>query len=104
MGNNQENVEVIDSETGEVFDVNVNSIVCDVRDRMLARRKMQTEATVWQKLPEHLQREEITEAHNAALDIVKAVTELVATRGVDLIHAQFKSCLLYTSPSPRDRG
>ena len=58
---------------------------------MLARRKMQTEATVWQKLPEHLQREEITEAHNAALDIVKAVTELVATRGVDLIHAKFKS-------------
>lgn len=94
MGNNQENVEVTDGETGEVFSVNVNSIVCDVRDRMLARRKMQTEATVWPKLPELKQREEITEAHNAAFDIVRAVTELVATRGVELIHAQFKSAAI----------
>lgn len=61
---------------------------------MLARRKMQTEATVWPKLPEHKQREEITEAHNAAFDIVRAVTELVATRGVELIHAQFKSAAI----------
>jgi len=74
--------------------VNVNSIVSDVRDRMLARRKMQTEATVWAKLPEHKQREEIQEAHNAAFDIVRSVTELVATRGVELIHAQFKSAAI----------
>tara|TARA_R110000744_G_scaffold142869_7_gene254708 strand:- start:563 stop:1828 length:1266 start_codon:yes stop_codon:yes gene_type:complete len=94
MGNNQENVEIADGETGEVFSVNVNSIVCDVRDRMLARRKMQTEATVWPKLAEHLQRDEIQEAHNAAFDIVRAVTELVATRGVELIHAQFKSAAI----------
>lgn len=94
MGNNQETIEVTDVETGEVFALNVSSLVSDIRDRMVARRRLQTEATVWSKLSEAQQQDEITAAHTAAFDIIRAVVELVATRENDVIHAQFKTLAL----------
>ncbi|MGB1253751.1 MAG: hypothetical protein ACPG8W_24275, partial [Candidatus Promineifilaceae bacterium] len=65
-GNDQNNIQITDEETGEVFNVNIESIVCDIRDRLIARRRQDVEATTWQKLDEHKQRDEIQAAHNAA--------------------------------------
>lgn len=94
MGNSKETIQITDEETGEIFDLNITSLVSDIRDRMIARRRLQTEATVWSKLSESQQQDEITAAHNAAFDIIRAAVELVATRENDVIHAQFKTLAL----------
>lgn len=61
---------------------------------MIARRRLQTEATVWSKLSESQQQDEITAAQVAAFDLVRAAVELVATRDNDVIHAQFDGLAL----------
>lgn len=55
MGNSKETIQITDEETGEIFDLNITSLVSDIRDRMIARRRLQTEATVWSKLSESQQ-------------------------------------------------
>lgn len=94
MGNSKEAIQITDEETGDTFDLNITSLVSDIRDRMIARRRLQTEATVWRKLSERQQQDEITAAHDAAFDIIRAAVELVATRENDVIHAQFKTLAL----------
>lgn len=82
MGSNQENLTFTDPETGEVFTLNTSSLVSNVRDILLSRRKMQTEATVWSKLKEAEQKDEITAMQELARDLVGKVAERVAERGL----------------------
>lgn len=80
MGNGKESVQITDPETGEVISLNATSLVADVRDRLLDKRRMQTEATVWDKLKEHQQRAEIDSMTDLARQLVFAVVDLVATQ------------------------
>ena len=48
--------------------------------------------------------DELADRAGVALDLVGiAVRDVDAPRDVDLPHELFTTCLLYTSPSPRDR-
>lgn len=80
MGRNQENLTFTDPETGELFTLNTSSLVSNVRDILLSRRKMQAEATVWSKLKEAEQKDEITAMQELARDLVGKVAERVAER------------------------
>jgi len=86
MGENQKGIEIHDEKTGEVFTLNPVSLVSDVRDRLLSARRLQTEATVWGKLPEAKQRDEIAAMQQLASDLVEKVVEAVAERGLVCAH------------------
>lgn len=78
MAANQENVEVVDPETGEVFPLNVGSLVSDIRNVFLTKRRAHTEGEVWSKLSEQDQKDEIIQFGELAKSVVFKVVEMVA--------------------------
>lgn len=88
MDGNQENFEFTDPETGEVFPLNATSLVSNVRDVLLSRRRQQTEATVWKKLTEAQQQDEITAMQELARTLVGAVVTRVAEKGMTCAHVE----------------
>jgi len=94
MGDHNETVEVIDAATGEVFALNVRSLVSDIRDRLLSFRRSRVQATTWPNLTEDEQRTEIDATDAIAFDMVAAVAAMVAAGGREVIHAQFKGLAL----------
>lgn len=82
MGANKENIEFTDPETGEVFPLDATSLVSNVRDVLLSRRRLQTEATVWSKMKEAAQKDEITAMQELARWLVEAVVHRVAEKGL----------------------
>lgn len=80
-------VEIADPETGEIHGLNVGMLVGDVRDLLLSKRRMQIEATVWSRLSEDQQTDEINAATQLAEDLVEKVVEMVASAGNEVIHA-----------------
>jgi ribosome modulation factor len=88
MGNDQTNFEITDEETGEVFPINAVSLVSNVRDVLMSRRRNQQEARVWGDLSEEQQQDEITAIQMLASDLVGKVVEVVATRGLTCAHVE----------------
>lgn len=88
MADNQENFEITDEETGEVFTIRTTSLVSNIRDVLLSRRRAQTEATVWSKLTEQQQKDEITAMHELARGTVNKVVEVVAEAGQTCAHVE----------------
>lgn len=88
MGNDQKSVEIFDQETGEIVDLSVDGLACDIRDVLLSMRRKQTQATVWSKLSEEQQRDEIESCTTLADDLVSACVDVVAAAGHDVIHAK----------------
>jgi ribosome modulation factor len=88
MGNDQKNFEITDEETGEVFPINAVSLVSNVRDVLMSRRRNQQEARVWGDLSEEQQQDEITAIQMLASDLVGKVVEVVATRGLTCAHVE----------------
>jgi ribosome modulation factor len=88
MGNDQTNFEITDEETGEVFPIIAASLVSNVRDVLMSRRRNQQEARVWGDLSEEQQQDEITAIQMLASDLVGKVVEVVATRGLTCAHVE----------------
>lgn len=88
MGESQTIIEVVDPETGEAFNLNATSLVSNVRDVFLSRRRMQTQATEWSKLSEADQREEINAMHELARSTINKVVEVVAEAGQTCAHVE----------------
>lgn len=88
MGEHQENVEIVDEETGEVIGLSTTALVADIRDYLMSKRRLQIKATEWTKLSEQDQRDEIQSATNTAADLVEAVVDMVAAAGREVIHAK----------------
>lgn len=78
--------EFTDPETGEVFPVNGTSLVSNVRDILMSRRRNQVEAKTWSMLNEAEQQDEITAVQELARDLVGKVVELVAEKGLVCAH------------------
>lgn len=75
-----------DPETGEVFPVNGTSLVSNVRDILMSRRRNQVEAKTWSMLNEAEQQDEITSMQELAKDLVGKVVEVVAEKGLVCAH------------------
>ena len=86
MGNNQERIEFTDPETGKVFPINATSLVSNVRDVLMSRRRNQVEAKTWSMLKEDEQQDEITSMQELARDLVGKVVEVVAEKGLVCAH------------------
>lgn len=78
--------EFTDPETGEVFPVNGTSLVSNVRDILMSRRRNQVEAKTWSRLNEAEQQDEITAVQELARDLVGKVVEVVAEKGLVCAH------------------
>lgn len=63
-------------------------MIADVRDFFIHRRRAAIEATVWSKLTEDQQRDEILAADALAADLVRGIAETVAAAGHDVITAK----------------
>lgn len=88
MGKNQEGIEVTDQETGEIFTLKPGSLVADIRDTLLAKRRMQSQAAPWSKMSEADQKSEIQDITSLSVDLVAAIVDLVAAGGHEVIHAK----------------
>jgi|GEM_PF-5387461 len=75
-----------DPETGDVFPVNGTSLVSNVRDILMSRRRNQVEAKTWSMLNEAEQQDEITAVQELARDLVGKVVEVVAEKGLVCAH------------------
>lgn len=78
--------EFIDPETGETHPINGTSLVSNVRDVFMSRRKMQVQAKTWADLTEADQQDEITAMQELARDLVGKVVEVVAEKGMICAH------------------
>lgn len=88
MGNHQKSVEIHDQETGEVIDLSVGGLASEIRDMLLSRRRKDIQATIWSKLSEDQQRDEIEACTSLADDVIAAVVDVVASAGHDVVHAK----------------
>lgn len=88
MGNDQTRLEFTDPETGEVFPINATSLVSNVRDVLMSRRKMQTQAKTWKDLTESEQKDEITTIQELSRALIAKVVEAVAERGMTCAHVE----------------
>ena len=88
MGSNQKNIEVTVEETGDEFTFNATSLVADVRDVLLGHRQQQIEATVWSKLDESAQREQINSMANLAFMLINKIVDVVATGDLVCAHVE----------------
>lgn len=88
MGENTETVEVIIGETGEVRPIQMKSLVSDVRNVLLQRRRAQVQSTTWANMSEKDQQTEINEMEDLAFDLISKVAEQVAEGSFDVIRAQ----------------
>lgn len=79
MDGNQTNIEITNEETGDEFTFNAASLVSDVRDILLDHRRKQLEATVWGKLKESEQRDQINAMNNLAFMLINKIVDVVAT-------------------------
>jgi len=77
-----------DPETGVVFPVNGTSLVSNVRDILMSRRRNQVEAKTWSMLNEAEQQDEITSVQELARDLVGKVVEVVAEKGMTCAHVE----------------
>ncbi len=83
-------IDITDPETGEVFQLRSDTLVGDIRDMFMARRRMDIQATTWGKLSQDQQMGEISAVTGLAYQLVNAIVEVVAQSGRPVIHAQLK--------------
>jgi len=87
MNANEEFFEITDQETGEVWQLKTTSLVADVRDIMLSKRRNQMMSALWKDLTEDQQRDEITASDQFAKDLVRKIVEIISIGNNDVIHA-----------------
>jgi hypothetical protein len=83
-------IDITDPETGEVFQLRSDTLVGDIRDMFMARRRMDLQATTWGKLSQDQQMGEISAVTGLAYQLVNAIVEVVAQSGRPVIHAHLK--------------
>lgn len=83
-------IDVTDPETGEVFQLRSDTLVGNIRDMFMARRRMDIQATTWSKLTHDQQQSEISAVTGMAQHLVNAIVELVAQAGRPVVHATLK--------------
>lgn len=77
MVKNNASVIFDDPETGEEKSVKIGGLVGHVRDMLLSKRRMQVQATTWDKMDEKEQQAEINSTTDFAYDLVERATGLI---------------------------
>jgi len=78
MADDTKTFEWCDPETGEVIQIRSDALMSQMTHILMSRRKMQIEATIWDKLSQDEQAKEIQAAHDFSRDLVSKVVEIVA--------------------------
>jgi len=87
MTDNIDPFELRDPETGEVFKLNPNQLVQDIRDTLLRSLRENAERTPWPKMSEADQREAVENMEDIAMQLVRGTVEIVAQGKNDVVHA-----------------
>lgn len=90
MDENNETLEVVSEETGEVRSVRRESLASDIRNVLLQKRRMQRESTTWSNLSQAEQQTEIDDMTDLAFDIIGKVIDEVASAGSATVTAMLK--------------
>jgi hypothetical protein len=78
--------ELIDEDTGEVHQIQLTSMVGDLRDFFISRRRNELSNVPWNKLSEDKQKDEITAANEQARQVVYKLAEAIAEGGRQCAH------------------
>lgn len=88
MDGNKEIITITDQETGEKFAFKPASLIADVRDRLLDRRRIQVENRQWSKLSEAEQQDEINGMTALSHMLVSAAIDVVGTAGLTCAYVE----------------
>ena len=84
------------TENGKNFTLNVTSLVSDIRDIFMSRRRMSTFLTPWPKMKEDDQQDEIVAITNLAEQVVRKCVDIIADNGFETIYATLDDVSLKT--------
>jgi hypothetical protein len=82
---------------GREFEVQTQSIVSDIRDVLMSRRRAATYLTPWRNMTEDDQQQEIIAVTNLAEQVVRKVVDVVADRGFETVYATLENVALKDS-------